>query len=107
MFGFRKKNPLAGGSLISLEQIKGIDLERGEVIIDNMRYPLMPEEIPNVARFCLQVMMRDLQGQVAELAKIYGADQPAQVPQEAKSETVQDVPTPAAADEVPPAPKDV
>jgi len=72
VFGFgRKKHPLAEGSRVVLSKIKGIDLEAGDVIIDNMRYPLSEADIKQVARFCLGAMQQNLLNQIKELAQDY------------------------------------
>lgn len=72
VFGFgRKRHPLAEGSRVVLSKIKGIDLEAGDVIIDNMRYPLSEADIKQVARFCLGAMQQSLLTQIKELAQDY------------------------------------
>jgi len=72
VFGFgRKRHPLAEGSRVVLSKIKGIDLEAGDVIIDNMRYPLSEADIKQVARFCLGAMQQSLLSQIKELAQDY------------------------------------
>lgn len=72
VFGFgRKRHPLAEGSRVVLSKIKGIDLEAGDVIIDNMRYPLSEADIKQVARFCLGAMQQNLLNQIKELAQDY------------------------------------
>lgn len=82
VFGFgRKRHPLSEGSRVVLSKIKGIDLEAGDVIIDNMRYPLSEADIKQVARFCLGAMQTSLLNQIKELAQDYDViDQPKAAP---------------------------
>ena len=101
---WRKKGPFVGGSKFKLSQVKGIDLEKGVVVIDNMTYPLDESEIGNVARFALQVMMRDLNKQINALATEYGIDENAP---EVPNAAVQEVPGGATAGKVSEVPADV
>lgn len=96
MFG-RKKDNLAGGARAGSRKIRGIDLEAGDVIIDNQRYALNEREVASVAEFALKVMARALDQEITQMAADYGI-LPAQPP----VQEVQGAVSPAVVEDVPP-----
>lgn len=73
---FGKRKPFVPGSKLKFESIQGVDIENGTVLIDGYEFELDEPEVREVARFCVQVMMRTIQRQIEAMAGLYGINQP-------------------------------
>lgn len=75
VFG-RQKSPFVPGSRITLSQITGVDLQAGEVLVDGYRWPMLPAEREELAKYCVKVMVRALNEQIQALQHDEGIADP-------------------------------
>jgi len=101
MFGLGKRKPFVPGSRLRFDQIQGINLQDGVVLIDGYEFEREPEDVKSVTRFCLDVFAKSMQKQLTSMVEGYGLKED---PPPATTETLKPEALNAEVPAVPPGP---